>query len=809
MDFFSLDLKIDWAVYVRLLVISLVPIGLSVGFYLLRRLSFIKKIPYAAMQVIIGLFFGGASVFGTEFGVLIDGAVINVRDAAPLCAGLIFGAPSGIIAGFIGGVERWFAVMWGAGEYTRLACTISTILAGFFAGALRKFLFDNKRPTWGLGFATGAVMEVVHLSLVFVTHLNDTAQAYDVIKRCALPMIFVNSFAVMASLLIITIISSGIHHSEHRARGISNKIQARLLLCVLLAYLITTVFVYLLQTSTSVTNAQTLLRENISDIKNEITDSLDTDLFERCDKIRIFEESGIDRSLESLASEYEVSEINIVDSNGIITDSTEPDFIGFDMNSGSQSAEFMVLTTGTKRYSQEYGPVSYDQSIYRKYVGMSMLRGGFVQIGLGDEDFRENIGKRVSRLASFRHISTDGYMIIADENERIISTALTGKSSRLSVSGLSVQDAPKTGELYRAAVYGEKCICLYDYVEGYHVFAMIPEADVFATRDASVYVNSFMEVLVFAAMFCLIYLLIKRHVVDNIRTVNNDLGKIINGNLDTVVNVRGSEEFASLSDDINSTVDTLKHYIVEAASRIDKELAFAKSIQHSALPSIFPDEPSFDLYATMDTAKEVGGDFYDFYRLRDGRLVFLIADVSGKGIPAAMFMMTSKTMIKNLAESGLPLDEVMTEANKKLCETNEAGMFVTVWIGILDTSTGHVDFVSAGHNPPLLYRAGSGYEYLKAKVSFVLAGMDGVKYRRQELELAPGDKLYLYTDGVTEATDPENALYGEDRLKTYLNAHSGDGARATLEGVRADVDSFVGSAEQFDDITMLILEYKG
>jgi len=211
----------------------------------------------------------------------------------------------------------------------------------------------------------------------------------------------------------------------------------------------------------------------------------------------------------------------------------------------------------------------------------------------------------------------------------------------------------------------------------------------------------------------------------------------------------------------------------------------------------------------MDTAKEVGGDFYDFYRLRDGRLVFLIADVSGKGIPAAMFMMTSKTMIKNLAESGLPLDEVMTEANKKLCETNEAGMFVTVWIGILDTSTGHVDFVSAGHNPPLLYRAGSGYEYLKAKVSFVLAGMDGVKYRRQELELAPGDKLYLYTDGVTEATDPENALYGEDRLKTYLNAHSGDGARATLEGVRADVDSFVGSAEQFDDITMLILEYKG
>ncbi len=809
MDFISVNLDIDWNIYLQLILVSLVPIGMSVVFYLLRRAPFAKKIPYAAWQAVIGIFFGAASVFGTEFGIATEGAVINVRDAAPLCAGLIFGAPAGIISGIIGGVERWFAVLWGAGAYTRLACTISTIICGFYAGALRKLLFDNKRPTWGVGMVTGVVMEVVHLSLVFVTHLDDTTQAYAVIRACTLPMIFVNSFAVAVSLLVITIISSGIHWKEHRVTGISNKIQTRLLVCVVLAFLITTTFVYVLQTSTAVSNSRTLLSENINDVETEIRESLESNLFDRCNKVRLYVESGSDKTLSELAELYNVSEINIVDGEGLITDSTDPRFIGFDMNSGEQSAEFMVLTQGTSQYSQEYGPTTYDAEIYRKYVGMSLSKEGFVQIGLDDTDFRADIDKYVRDITKNRHISTDGYMILSDSDGVIVSNAVSGKSRKLSESGLWIDSSRGEEELFRCTVYKEECICMCRYAEGYYVFAMIPEADAFAARDASAYVNSFMMVLIFAAMFILIYLLIKRHVVDNIKTVNEDLGMIIGGNLNTVVDVRGSREFASLSDDINTTVDTLKRYIDEAASRIDKELAFAKLIQHSALPSVFPNESSYEIYATMDTAKEVGGDFYDFYRLPEGRVAFLIADVSGKGIPAAMFMMTSKTMIKNLAESGLPIDEVMTQANEKLCETNEAGMFVTVWFGILDTATGHVDFVNAGHNPPLLFRNGKGYEYLRSRAGMVLAGIEGMRYRRHEVDLQPGDRIYLYTDGVTEATDTEEQLYGEDRLLTYLNAHQSDGARATLTGVKADVDAFVGEAEQFDDITMLMVEYKG
>ncbi len=200
------------------------------------------------------------------------------------------------------------------------------------------------------------------------------------------------------------------------------------------------------------------------------------------------------------------------------------------------------------------------------------------------------------------------------------------------------------------------------------------------------------------------------------------------------------------------TVAALKRYIDEAAARIDKELEFAKNIQSSALPSVFPAFPQrkdFDIHATMHTAKEVGGDFYDFY-ITDGNILnFLIADVSGKGIPAAMFMMRAKTQLKSLTESGLSMDEVFTRGNNGLCEGNDAGMFVTAWQGGLNLETGLVSFANAGHNPPLVKHKDGSFEYLKSRAGLVLAGMEGLKYKEQELNLSAGDIIFLYTDGVT------------------------------------------------------------
>ena len=256
----------------------------------------------------------------------------------------------------------------------------------------------------------------------------------------------------------------------------------------------------------------------------------------------------------------------------------------------------------------------------------------------------------------------------------------------------------------------------------------------------------------------------------------------------------------------------MKHYIAEASARIDKELEFAKNIQGSALPNVFPAFPKrhdFDIFASMNPAKEVGGDFYDFYMTHDEKLHFLVADVSGKGIPAAMFMMRAKTELKSLTEADVPLEEVFTHGNAALCEGNDAGMFVTAWQGGLDLSTGIVRFANAGHNPPLVRHGDGRFEYLKSKVGFVLAGMDGVRYREQELLLQPGDIIYLYTDGVTEAQNADGELYGEKRLKKAINSVEFGSMEELCTYIKGDVDAFVGEAPQFDDITMVALKYIG
>ena len=241
------------------------------------------------------------------------------------------------------------------------------------------------------------------------------------------------------------------------------------------------------------------------------------------------------------------------------------------------------------------------------------------------------------------------------------------------------------------------------------------------------------------------------------------------------------------------------------------ELNMATEIQASMLPSIFPAFPSreeFDLYASMDPAKEVGGDFYDFFMIDDDHLGVVIADVSGKGVPAALFMMISKTIIQNFAMLGISAAEVLSKANESLCAQNKMEMFVTAWIGILELSTGKMTCASAGHEYPAICHEGA-FSLLKDKHGFVLGGMEGAKYRNYELQLEKGDKVFVYTDGVPEATSASTELFGTDRMIDALNTGVEANPREVLRIVRASVDEFVGKAEQFDDLTMVCLEYRG
>ena len=255
-----------------------------------------------------------------------------------------------------------------------------------------------------------------------------------------------------------------------------------------------------------------------------------------------------------------------------------------------------------------------------------------------------------------------------------------------------------------------------------------------------------------------------------------------------------------------------KHKIQSERDRVNSELRMANQIQTGILPHDFPPFPErseFDLYASMDPAKEVGGDFYDFFMIDDDHLCMVIADVSGKGVPAALFMMNSKVLIKSLASSIESPAEVLERANREICENNQMEMFVTVWLGILELSTGKLTASNAGHEYPVIGHAGSGFELIKDKHGFVIGGMDGMKYRDYELVIEPGDKLFVYTDGVPEATNSNNEMFGTDRMLGALNSDKAASPQQMLKNVSDAVEEFVGDAEKFDDLTMLALEYFG
>ena len=608
---------------------------------------------------------------------------------------------------------------------------------------------------------------------------------------------------------------------KHKKQKISQAFQHWLAVLVVIAFLVTTSCLWVIQTNLSKDNAVHLLELNIADVRQDIIDASDKNLLDLALQIKkeISAAKSIGKTIDAnmlhaLTEEYDVVEINVVDASGIITASTYPAFLGYDMASGAQSAEFLVLLDGTQdEYAQSYQAVSYDASISRKYGGVALKGDGFVQVGYDMARFQQDIDEFVVGVTRNRLVGEGGFLIVTDEERNIVSNRHGNTGTTLDDTVFSMDPfAMAENEVFLANVYGEPCYCMYQVTEGYRIIAIMPQSEAALSRNVSVGITTAMQIIVFAALFVMIYILIKRLVVDNIYQINNSLSAITEGKLDTVVDVRSHEEFDALSSDINSTVDTLKRYIADAAARIDAELAFASAIQHSALPSVFPPYPGrkeFDIWATMYTAKEVGGDFYDFYFVDEDTLAFLIADVSGKGIPAAMFMMTSKTLLKSYAESGMSVDEVFTSANEKLCEGNEADMFVTAWMGLLNVKTGLLTFANAGHNPPLVRHGDGSFTYLKSRPGLVLAGMDGIRYRKNEFQLSPGDMLYLYTDGVTEATDLHNELYGEDRLLDVLNHHTGSDVEALCTAVKADVDAFVGKSPQFDDITMLCLVYHG
>ena len=320
-----------------------------------------------------------------------------------------------------------------------------------------------------------------------------------------------------------------------------------------------------------------------------------------------------------------------------------------------------------------------------------------------------------------------------------------------------------------------------------------------------------------AAMLLVVGFL-SRKITAPVLQLREGVDRVSTGNLDHLLDVRTGDEIQSLAEAFNRMTGELKEHIrtlqevTAEKERVESDLRVANKIQASMLPRIFPpfhEMDHLDLYATMEPAREVGGDFFDFFILEDGRLCFSIGDVSGKGVPAALFMVITMTILRNQALHDPSLERLFRQTNSMLCAENDENMFVTIFMGILDPATGELEYISAGHNPPLISSGGKDFEFLPVAPSLVMGGMEGYRYRSAKTVMNPGDMLFLYTDGVTEAMNAGEELFGDVRMREAINGLKGMKVREVIRGMRAAIDGFTRGAPASDDVTMLAVTLTG
>ena len=849
--------------YLYLALIALLPICVTVIIHFLDKYTKFKNLPYWPRQILFGIIFGGIAILGTHFGIPINGAKANARDAAVIIGGLIFGGPTGIIAGTIGGVERLIVGLIPSFNlgFTMIACSVSTFLAGVISAIIRHFIFDEKRPGILSSFFIGFVVEVFHLLMVFVTNASDYKEAFRVVKACTPPMLVANSLSVLIALIVINVLEKGkTAFKKPDAKTLNSKVITTLSGLTFIAFVLSTLFVYLFDDSMAAITRDKNLEYAIAETANEVsyqtideaynirrtlTSNPDLEAYKNDDPTQ----DTYYYRLSKLASAHGIAEINIIKLvpeeitledgtkttiiSGYIERSSVKDYADnhFKMNGENtetddytQSKDFhehMIDPNGPGYYVQDFRtPVkpTGEEEEERKYAGVGDFEfdfedgdgkvSAYIQVGYN----QAGVDALVKNVAFFKNVGNTGSLLILNQNFETISE---GKNVNLPSDRTKLVKAIQDNEAkntFRFEMGSIEYFGQYQYEDTHYIVSILPVEEGQLSRDISVFVNTFLEIIVFGLFFVTVYFLLRKLVLERIEKTNESLAKITAGDLDVVLDGGNVTEFKVLAEDINETVDALKGYIDAANKRIDEELALAKAIQSAVLPSTFPafpDHKEFDVFASMHPAKEVGGDFYDFYFSNSKTFHVTIADVSGKGIPAALFMMRAKSILKSLTQTNIPINEAFIEGNNSLCEGNEAGMFVTAWSSSIDLDNGVLNFANGGHNPPLIKHKNGEFEYIQAPVNLVLAAMSDMPYLKNEIKLQPGDTIYLYTDGVTEGINLEGEQLGEKRLKDILNAKKFDTCQELCEYVYDECVKFANGATQFDDITMLAFTYKG
>ncbi len=525
----------------------------------------------------------------------------------------------------------------------------------------------------------------------------------------------------------------------------------KIIFSVFVAFAVSMALTWLVHNWLSERDAYKLIDRIFVSVENEIGNAVNKRLLRQCMAARERLEEGYPTdtvSLQALAQELRVPEIHVADNKGKLIFSSVAKTLkqGLDFATMSgQAGEMMRLINGyDTEICQKYQKNSMGDA-WRKYIAVWKPTGGFVQIGCDDVSLRAL--SHSSLVGLFRNWRAGG----------------TGGIVVTTPSGLVLSDYAEPNregmqwELPDNSFYWER-----REIDSFPVYVMIPKAAAAVQRDVLVGSTAFLTACALIFVAILVGIVIAGFVREQLR-------------LQTA-----------------------------------KELKMATDIQVSTLPSVFPpfpEEPRLDIWASMITAREVGGDFYDFYFIGPSRLFFLVADVSGKGVPAALLMMRAKTLIKGAVQTGKSIEQIFAETNDALCEGNASNTFVTVWAGKLNLETGVITYVNAGHNPPIVRRKGK-VEYLTGKPSLVLGAMPGFVYTAHELKLEPDDMLYLYTDGITEQPNTADELYGESRLLEVVGARH-ENQDKLLKSVLSSVTAFAGGREQADDCTQLVLRYRG
>lgn len=730
------------------------------GCFLARRLP-----AFRYRKLTIGLLFGGLSIVADHLPVAtidIFGVDIVLRDAPVMVAGFFFGQISCVIAGVVATVEAFLRIFIFS-ESTSLPVigATATLLVSFYTFILVRWIFDGRPPTF-VALVAALYGVILHEMAIGAFVLVNYEQTLEVIVDSVVPLSVGVGLAILASSLVC-----GFQLRDRERRFLSNLNLGFIFFGLAVAAITAQVGI------SSKLQSEKILHDVVSTLESSVEDQLVFMLHEDGESIveMLAEEAQPTTDyLQKLARQMGVDVITLVSSNGIITASTEKEAaIGKSFFAHAPTHQhYKGLLKGNPTFT--IGPfevASTNDDRYIKFAGLACPQGGFVQIGYEWESFASGFERYFMSIFERREIGESGFFLICDSTGHLVSSVPghpDSKGASLEAIGFkpkNLQVAP--GTCFRAHVFDVWSRCIgYDAIGKWRFYAVLPLAEHQGPALLIIFVAALVLFIVFASF--------------------------------RVVLLR--------SERAQKRLDSLR---AEEERRRIEDLELARTIQRSELPTDNKDGDGYSLRAYMEAAREVGGDFYDYYTLPDGRLVVAVADVSGKGIPAAIFMMRAKAALKECVLRAKTFSDAVAEANKILSARNTAEMFVTVWIGIYDAKAGTLEYISAGHNAPLVLTAGGSVRWVTGAHSSALGVFESARYQSSVERLSAGDSLFLYTDGVTEAMNARGELYGNDRLECAL-ARAG---KPVIPDIILSVGEFAAGAIQADDMTMLILEARG